>query len=115
MSNHIRMNRAGLVEAVAERTGLTTPQAKEATLAVLNVIAESVVKGDGVNVTGFGSFTPAQRSARTARNPQTGEPLAIDARKVMTFRPGANINAMLNGHLPVPEDGRYVFKAAKKN
>lgn len=115
MSENTRMNRAQLAAKVAERTGLSTAKATEATLAVLNVIAESVVEGNGVNVTGFGSFTAVQRAARTARNPQTGEPLEIAARKVVKFNPGANFSAILNGRLSVPVYGRYVFKDAKKN
>ena len=62
--------------------------AMRAVSGVFDIIEESVAGGEAVVLTGFGSFSVKERAARVARNPQTGEPIEISAKRVPTFRVG---------------------------
>ncbi|MBN1118104.1 MAG: HU family DNA-binding protein [Bacteroidales bacterium] len=85
------MNKAELVTAMAEKSGLTKAAAEKALNALTETITASMKKGDRVGLVGFGSFSVAQRSARTGRNPQTGKEIKIAAKKVVKFKPGAEL------------------------
>jgi DNA-binding protein HU-beta len=82
MSNVSKSDLAGLV---AERTDLSAAQAKEVVDATFDVIASRVAAGDEVAIGGFGKFSVTERSARTGRNPQTGETMQIAASKAPKF------------------------------
>jgi len=73
------VNKNDLIDAVAERTGLAKSDAARAVEAVLGTITDALQRGDGVALSGFGSFVAKARAARTGRNPRTGEPVAIPA------------------------------------
>lgn len=73
------VNRTELVSAVAERASLTKSQADAALSALQDVIVESVGKGETVKLTGLFSVERVERSARTGRNPRTGEEIQIPA------------------------------------
>ncbi len=60
-------------------------------------IQSAVASGDKVAITGFGVFEKSERPARTARNPATGDPIAVAASSVPKFRPGADFKALVNG------------------
>ena len=85
------MNKAELVTAMAEKSGLTKAAAEKALNALTASITESMKKGQRVGLVGFGSFSVATRSARTGRNPQTGKEITIPAKKVVKFKPGADL------------------------
>ncbi len=80
------MNTSDLINAVAEKTGLTKADAKAAVDAALKTIASTVNGGDKVQLTGFGSFSLVERPARTGRNPRTGEPTQIAASRGLGFK-----------------------------
>lgn len=82
------MTKADLVTFVAKKASLTAKAAKEAVNAVFGSISDSLKKGDKVVVTGFGTFMVRQRAARKGRNPQTGAPIDIPARKTPGFTAG---------------------------
>ena len=82
------MNKTELVAAIAEKTDLTKKDAELALTAVVESITEALVKGDKVQVIGFGSFEVKNRAARTGRNPKTKEAIEIPASKVPVFKPG---------------------------
>lgn len=82
------MNKADLVNAVAEKTGLTKKDAAAALEAVMEAISNGLKKGKSITLTGFGTFAVAKRSAREGRNPQTGAKIKIPAKKVPKFKPG---------------------------
>ena len=82
------MNKTELVAAIAEKTNLTKKDSEAALLAVVESITEALVKGDKVQVIGFGSFEVKSRAARTGRNPKTKESIKIPASKVPVFKPG---------------------------
>ncbi len=84
------MTKADLVSAVAE-TGMMKKEAADAVDAVIAAIKESLSKGEDVRLMGFGTFSVKKRKARTGRNPQTGEPLKIKAKKVPVFKPGKEL------------------------
>jgi len=82
------MNKSDLIQAVVEKTGLTKKDSTNAVEAVLDVISESLVKGDKVQLVGFGTFEVRSRKAREGRNPATGETIKIEASKVPAFKAG---------------------------
>lgn len=84
------MNRAELVEALAKQTSTTKADNERWLSAFIEIVTKNMKKNkDGVKLVGFGTFATAKRSARTGRNPQTGETIKIPARTVPVFRPGA--------------------------
>ena len=85
------MNRTELREAIATETGLSGAQADQALTAVLDAITGALAKGDKVTLPGFGTFETRQRSARTGRNPQTGETMQIAASTTPAFKPAAGL------------------------
>jgi DNA-binding protein HU-beta len=91
------INKAELAKAVAEDTGLTNGQAKEAIEATLEQIENALMSGNEVSLSGFGKFAISERSARQGRNPQTGEPIEIKASRAPRFQPSAPLKAALNG------------------
>ncbi|MCL2097931.1 MAG: HU family DNA-binding protein [Bacteroidales bacterium] len=89
------MNKAQLIDAVAAKAGLTKVDAKKAIDAFIGVTAGALKKGDRLALVGFGSFSVTKRSARTGRNPRTGATIKIAAKKVVRFKPGAELTAMV--------------------
>ena len=90
------MNKKGLIDAMAAKTGSSKVDAERAIVALIEVISDALKKGDSLSLPGFGSFGIRERNARTGRNPKTGEELAIAASRVPTFKPGAAFKAALN-------------------
>lgn len=82
------MTKADLIETVAKKVNLTNKAAKEAVNAIFGSISDTLKKGDKVVVTGFGTFMVRSRASRTGRNPQTGSPINIPARKTPGFTAG---------------------------
>ncbi|HBL75778.1 MAG: DNA-binding protein [Bacteroidetes bacterium GWF2_42_66] len=86
------MNKAQLIDAIAEKAGLTKADAKKALDAFVEATTDALKNGDRVALIGFGSFAVATRSARTGRNPQSGSPIEIPQKKVVKFKPGAELS-----------------------
>ncbi|NJK29643.1 MAG: HU family DNA-binding protein [Acaryochloris sp. RU_4_1] len=82
------MNKGELVNAIADKTGVTKKQADVTLSAAVDVIIDAVSGGDKVTLVGFGSFEPRARKARNGRNPQTGKKLKIPATRVPAFSAG---------------------------
>lgn len=82
------MNKNELISEVANRAGLSKKDAEKALAAVVETITEAVVKGDKVQLVGFGSFETKQREARMGRNPKTKEAIEIPATRVPVFKAG---------------------------
>ena len=89
------MNKGDLVNKIAGDAGLSKAQAGAALNSLINGITGTLRKGDRVTLVGFGTFSTSQRKARTGRNPQTGAPLKIAAKKVAKFTPGAELKAVV--------------------
>ena len=82
------MNKAELVNHVAATADLNKAVAVEAVEAVLGGITSTLASGDSVSLVGFGTFSVADRAARTARNPRTGEAIEVAASKAPKFKAG---------------------------
>ena len=82
------MNKAELINAVADKADLSKKDTEQAVNAVIDVITAALKKGDKIQLVGFGSFEVKKRDARTGRNPQTNEPMKIPASKVPVFKAG---------------------------
>ena len=82
------MNKADLISAVAEKTGMSKKDSDAAVAAVVDAITESLVNGEKVQLVGFGSFEVKSRAARIGRNPHTKETIKIDATRVPVFKAG---------------------------
>ncbi len=85
------MNKAQLIDAMAEKAGLTKADAKKALDAFVDATTDALKAGDRVALIGFGSYSVSERSARTGRNPQTGKEITIAAKKVVKFKAGAEL------------------------
>jgi DNA-binding protein HU-beta len=90
------MNKAEMIDAVAEATDLSRADAEKATNAVLDNIIGALSKGDQVTLIGFGTFSVRERAARSGRNPQTGETIQIKASKSPGFKAGKAFKDALN-------------------
>lgn len=90
------MKKVELVEAVAEKTGLTKADATRAIDATFDAITESLTKGEKTTLVGFGTFGVSERAARNGRNPQTGETVKIAARTAVTFKAGSALKDAVN-------------------
>ncbi|WP_030483396.1 HU family DNA-binding protein [Nocardioides aequoreus] len=90
------MNKSQLRDAVAEHAGLTNADAERALDAVLTAVTTAVAGGDKVTLPGFGTFEARERSARTGRNPQTGEEIQIAASKAPAFKAGTAFKNAVN-------------------
>ena len=90
------MNKSDLIAAVAAKTGETKKNAETSINAIIDVIAETLAKGDKIQLVGFGSFEVRQRAARKGRNPQTGKELKIAAKKAPVFKAGKALKDAVN-------------------
>jgi DNA-binding protein HU-beta len=90
------MNKAELIAAIAAQAELTKVDAKKALDAFINVASETMKKGERLTLVGFGSFSVAERNARSGRNPRTGLKIKIAAKKVVRFKAGAELNDVVN-------------------
>ena len=90
------MNKGELVERIAKDAKLSKTQATKALNSALGNIQIALRKGDKVTLVGFGTFSVGKRKARTGRNPQTGAPLKIPARRVAKFSPGVELKKAAN-------------------
>ncbi|MCL6626614.1 HU family DNA-binding protein [Alicyclobacillus kakegawensis] len=91
----IDLNKMELINKVAERAELKKKDAEAAVNAVFDIIAEALKDGDKVQVIGFGTFETRERSARSGRNPQTGETISIPASVVPAFKPGNRLKEVI--------------------
>ncbi len=82
------MNKSDLIQAVAEKSGLTKKESSSVVDAIFNGISDSLAKGESVQLVGFGTFEVRSRKAREGRNPSTGETIKIKASKVPAFKAG---------------------------
>ena len=90
------MNKSDLVAAMAAKTGDTKKGAEETLNAFVDVVTEALVKGEKVQLVGFGSFEVRKRAARKGRNPQTKEEIKIPASKAPVFKAGKALKDLVN-------------------
>ena len=90
------MNKTELIAAIAAKTGETKKDAEATLNAFVNVVSETLAKGDKVQLVGFGSFEVRKRAARKGRNPQTKEEIKIPASKAPVFKAGKALKDAIN-------------------
>ncbi len=89
--------KAEIVEYVYQRvSGLSKKEAADLVERVFETMKQVIAQGDKLKVSGFGNFVVRSKRERMGRNPQTGEPLPITARRVLTFKPSQVLKAALN-------------------
>ena len=90
------MNKAELIEAMANGAGISKADAKKALDAFVDSTTSTLKSGGRVALVGFGSFSVSHRSARTGRNPRTGKEIKIAAKNVVKFKAGADLAGSVN-------------------
>lgn len=106
------MNKAQLIDAVADRLGESKKMAGDAVDAVLDTITRNVVNGTKISITGFGSFEKVERPARVARNPRTGERVRVKKSSVPKFRAGQAFKDVVSGDKKLPRATAPAKRAA---
>ena len=85
------LTKAEMAERLFEEVGLNKREAKEFVDAFFDVLRDSLQRGQGIKLSGFGNFDLRAKNQRPGRNPKTGEEIPISARRVVTFRPGQKL------------------------
>ena len=91
------MTKADIVEDIHNATGLSKKDSAAMMESVFAIMKESLEAGETIKISGFGNFQVNQKAARKGRNPQTGEPMGIEARNVLTFKPSTVLRQAVNG------------------
>ena len=89
------MNKTEVVAAMAEKAGVSKKDAEKVLGAFVNVVGESLKKGDKIQLVGFGTFETRERAAREGKNPQTGEKIKIAASTVPAFKAGKALKDLI--------------------
>jgi DNA-binding protein HU-beta len=90
------MNKAELIEAMADAADITKAAAGKALDGMVDAIVDALKKGENVSLVGFGTFAVRERAARTGRNPKTGEEITIEASRVPAFKAGKALKDAVN-------------------
>lgn len=91
------VTKASLVQALFEREILSKGEAARAVETVFQIIKQTLASGEDVLISGFGKWGVKDKKERRGRNPQTGDDLTIDARRVVTFKPSGVLRRLING------------------
>ena len=90
------MTKADIVEKIHTSTGMTQKVSAEMVEAVFSIIKSTLETGETLKISGFGSFVVKQKNDRRGRNPQTGETITIEARRVLSFKPSTVLRDAIN-------------------
>jgi len=90
------VTKADIVEHIYERVGFSKKESAELVERVFDIIKDTLARGEKVKISGFGNFVVREKNARKGRNPQTGEEIRLDARRVLTFKPSLVLKTVLN-------------------
>lgn len=86
------MNKTELINAIAEKAGLSKADSKKALDATISAISDALKAGDKIALVGFGTFSVSERPSRTGINPRTKEQITIEAKKIAKFKAGAELD-----------------------
>lgn len=92
------MTKAEIAELVSTRGGYSRKEADELVEALLEQIKKTLEREDKIKIAGFGNFEVKRKATRRGRNPQTGEALTIQSRRVLTFKPSAVLKNAISGN-----------------
>ena len=90
------MNKTQLIDAIAEKSGLSKSDSKKALDGVLEAITDALKAGDKIALVGFGTFSVSERPERKGINPATKQTITIPAKKIAKFKAGADIDNAIN-------------------
>jgi integration host factor subunit alpha len=90
------MTKAEIVEQIYEQVGFSKKESAELVEKVFETIKETLARGEKVKISGFGNFVVRAKNSRKGRNPQTGEEILLEARRVLTFKPSLVLKNILN-------------------
>jgi integration host factor subunit alpha len=91
------MTKADIVERISAKTGFSKKESADMLEAVFSIMKNTLETGEKLKISGFGIFEVKQKKDRKGRNPQTGETIIIEARRVLTFTPSVVLKASING------------------
>lgn len=97
-ANKPNMNKAKIIEAITEKTGLSKSKVDDVIAALIDTITKALKKGEKVTLVNFGSFSTAARQARTGRNPKSGKEIKIPATVTPKFKPGKGLKDAVIPH-----------------
>jgi integration host factor subunit alpha len=98
------LTRADLSEAVHKQVGLSRAESADLVKAILDAMTDTLVTGETVKLSSFGTFMVRSKTGRIGRNPKTGEEVPITPRRVLVFRPSQVMKNVINGEEPGTED-----------
>lgn len=90
------MTKADIVERIHVSTGMTQKESSEMVETVFSIMKSTLETGETLKISGFGSFVVKQKNDRRGRNPQTGETITIEARRVLSFKPSTVLRDAIN-------------------
>jgi len=93
------MTKADIVENVSRTCGFAKKESYDLVESVFSIVKATLETGQEVKISGFGKFEVKQKNARRGRNPQTGESIILDPRRVLTFKPSNLLRAAINGDM----------------
>lgn len=90
------MTKADIVERISGKVGLSKKECAELVEQVFDILKSTLEQGEEIKLSGFGKFEVRDKADRKGRNPQTGEKITIEARKVLTFKPSGILRQAVN-------------------
>jgi len=96
------LTKAQLAELLFEKIGLNKRESKDMVDAFFDLVADSLLQGEDVKISGFGNFQIRTKAPRPGRNPRTGETIPIQARRVVTFHAGYKLKEQIQDQELVP-------------
>ena len=94
------VTKSELIERIAQRSGLTKGRAEMVVSTIFDSMVESLARGEGIEIRGFGSFTVRQYKAYEGRNPRTGDVVHVPPKKLPFFKVGKDLRERVNGKAP---------------
>jgi integration host factor subunit alpha len=99
----VAITKAELVSVISDKCSFSRQESFQIVEQVFQILKETLEKGEKVKISGFGNFSIREKRPRKGRNPQTGEAVTISGRRVLTFKPSANLRKAVNGENHGPE------------
>jgi integration host factor subunit alpha len=90
------MTKADIVERVSGKIGFTKRESQDLVESVFSILKNTLETGEKIKIAGFGNFVVKQKKDRLGRNPQTGEAMTIEARRILTFKPSQVLRNAVN-------------------
>jgi integration host factor subunit alpha len=90
------LKKIDLVSSIYDQLGISRKECVDVAESIFDIIKDDLDRGNSVNISGFGKWTVRSKKKRRGRNPQTGEEIMIDARRVITFKPSAVLRDAVN-------------------